>query len=208
MRLYARPSWMLIRQLIADAFVVAWGLFWWWAGRLTDTTIRAIAEPSRHVAGALRQMRDNIGGAAGRVGEIPYVGGDVRVPFDRLTGDVDGMIASADGQVHAIENAATLMGWVTFALPLLLLIIIWLPWRLRFVRRSSATLALVRQTNGSDLLALRALATQPISERRRSDPDPVGAWRVGDSAAITALADLELARAGVRRPRRRRASLR
>ena len=120
MRLYARPSWMLIRQLIADAFVVAWGLFWWWAGRLTDTTIRAIAEPSRHVAGALRQMRDNIGGAAGRVGEIPYVGGDVRVPFDRLTGDVDGMIASADGQVHAIENAATLMGWVTFALPLLL----------------------------------------------------------------------------------------
>ena len=131
---------------IADAFVVAWGLFWWWAGRLTDTTIRAIAEPSRHVAGALRQMRDNIGGAAGRVGEIPYVGGDVRVPFDRLTGDVDGMIASADGQVHAIENAATLMGWVTFALPLLLLIIIWLPWRLRFVRRSSATLALVRQT--------------------------------------------------------------
>ena len=104
MRLYARPSWMLIRQLIADAFVVAWGLFWWWAGRLTDTTIRAIAEPSRHVAGALRQMRDNIGGAAGRVGEIPYVGGDVRVPFDRLTGDVDGMIAAGLGGLMTVER--------------------------------------------------------------------------------------------------------
>ena len=47
---YARPSWRLVRQLIADAFVAAWLIGWWFAGRLADATVRALAGPVRQAA--------------------------------------------------------------------------------------------------------------------------------------------------------------
>lgn len=206
MSLYARPSWMLVRQVVADLFVLAWGLVWWGLGRTVDSTVRAIAQPGRQVAASVRQVKDNVGGAANGVGEIPYLGDDVRRPFEEMVRNLDGVIASADSQVAAIESTAALLGWLTFLVPVVLLLVMWLPWRARFARRSRATRALVAETNGTDLLALRALATQPLPALRRVAPDPVAAWRSGDAAAIDALAELELARAGVRRPRRLRAS--
>ena len=42
MQVYARPSWRLTRQILADLFVVAWGITWWWVGRFTDGVIRAL----------------------------------------------------------------------------------------------------------------------------------------------------------------------
>jgi len=52
---------------------------------------------------------------------------------------------------------------------------------------------------GADLLALRALANQPLRRLAKIDPDPVAAWRRGDATAVDALARLELGRLGLRR---------
>ncbi|WP_052462662.1 hypothetical protein [Nigerium massiliense] len=197
MNLYARRSWMLVRQIASDIFFIVWGVAWWFISRGVDASVRAIAEPSRQVAAAMRQVRDNVGGAAARMGEIPYVGGDVREPFDAAGHNIDSVIASADGQVATIEHAATVLGWVIFLVPVAVLLVMWLPRRIRFARTSAATKALMAQDYGADLLALRALANQPVTELRRVSSDPVAAWRSGDGAAIAALADLELARTGV-----------
>jgi len=51
---------------------------------------------------------------------------------------------------------------------------------------------------GTDLLALRALATQPLTRLVAIDPDIAAAWRRGDADAINRLAKLELAAEGLK----------
>jgi hypothetical protein len=65
------------------------------------------------------------------------------------------------------------------------------------VRRASAGRRLVAADPA--LLALRALANQPLRALTRVSDDPVGAWRDGDPAVLRELADLELRDLGLRR---------
>jgi hypothetical protein len=54
---------------------------------------------------------------------------------------------------------------------------------------------------GVELLALRALANQPLHALTKVSDDPVAAWRDGEPEATYALAQLELASTGVPWPR-------
>jgi hypothetical protein len=51
-----------------------------------------------------------------------------------------------------------------------------------------------------DLFALRAMASQPMHVLAAISPDPVAAWRSGDRAVITRLAEVELHRSGLNLP--------
>jgi hypothetical protein len=53
-------------------------------------------------------------------------------------------------------------------------------------------------TAGRDLLALRALATQPLGRLVALDPHIAAAWRRGDPEAVGKLASLELGSLGLR----------
>ncbi len=72
----------------------------------------------------------------------------------------------------------------------------WLPLRLRWMRRAGAAVKL--RGSSRDLLALRALANQPLRRLAALDPGIAAAWRRGDPAAVEALAALELRRLGLR----------
>jgi hypothetical protein len=50
------------------------------------------------------------------------------------------------------------------------------------------------------LLALRALARQPLHRLARIGEDPAGDWRRGDPGTVRALASLELTEIGLRPP--------
>ncbi len=206
MRFYARPSMKLVRQIVFDAFVLVWTIGWWFAGRVTDGVVRSVAEPARQtvaVGGGVRSQLDEI---ARQADGLPVVGDGLSQPFTGLSGTVAGLMASAQEQVNAIETTATVAGWLTFLVPVVLLMLFWLPRRLAFSRRASEVLGLVETVDGTDLLALRALATLPIAELRTVAADPMAAWRSGNSEVAEQLAELQLVHAGVRRPRRRRRS--
>jgi hypothetical protein len=55
-----------------------------------------------------------------------------------------------------------------------------------------------RYEGGSELLALRALATAPLRRLASLDSDVVSGWRTGDPVTIESLAALELRRLGLR----------
>ena len=203
MQLYARPSWRLTRQLAADAFVLAWAGAWWWAGRAVDGAIRALTGPARETARLTTDLSRQVTDAARQAGGVPVVGDGLRQRFDEMAGSLGQITASAHEQVAALERTALLLGWVTFLTPVALLVAVWLPRRLRFVTRARVTGRVVGRPGGTELLALRALTTQPLSELRAVSPDPVAGWRAGDAEGVARLADLELASAGVRRPRGR-----
>lgn len=200
---YARPSWRLVRQIVADLFVVVWGIGWWLVGRVTDGVIRALAEPARQASHIGADLRRQLTDAAVQANGVPLVGRELRRPFDAMAGSADAIVTTAQQQIAAIEQAATFTGWLTFAIPTAIILVLWLPRRIAFARRSGQIRALLTAGDGEQLLALRALATQPLANLRSVGPDPVAGWRAGDPAVIAALAELELIRAGASRPRRR-----
>lgn len=199
MRFYAAPSWRLVWQILADVFVLAWTVAWWNLGRLVDATIHALAEPSRQVAAASQGLSSQLAEAGRSAAELPLVGDHLREPFDDMAGQVNGISEAAHQQVAGLEQAATLGGLLIFAIPVLLMVALWLPRRIRFAVRARDTLAALNSPNGTDLLALRALSSQPLSDLTSVAADPVRAWRLGDAHALARLADLELISAGVAR---------
>jgi hypothetical protein len=84
------------------------------------------------------------------------------------------------------------------ALALSVVLLWWLPRRLGWIARASAAARIRTGPAGKDLLALRALATQPLTRLAALDPDIAAAWRRGDADAVDRLARLELGAVGLR----------
>lgn len=206
MRLYARPSWQLVRQLVADLFVIVWSLAAWFAGRALDGTIRALAQPARATEDAARSLQGNFDEAARAMDGVPWAGPALRQPFEAAASTLGRLVESASDQAARIEQVATFSGWLVFLIPCVMMLALWLPWRVRFVRNARAVARFLGGQPDLDLLALRALANRPLHQLARISPDPLADWRAGDRGVIDRLAALELRRSGSRaRPRTRKA---
>ena len=102
------------------------------------------------------------------------------------------------GQQQFVELVAVGAGWAVVLFPLLVLALVWVWPRTRFVRRSATMRRLLESGMTGDTLAVRAMARAPLAELARVHPDPGAAWRAQDAEAISALAALELRRSGIR----------
>lgn len=200
MGIYARRPARLAAQLTADLVMVVWVVFWWATGRLVDDTIRAVAGPARQSSAATRELAGQIRETADQAGRLPAVGEDLRRPLDAAVESVSGLTAAADNQVASIERLAGVVGWLVFLVPVVILLAVWLPARLRFYLRARAAQRFIDSSADLDLFALRAMVTQPMHVIARIDEDPVGAWRRGDRRVIDALAARELRQTGLRMP--------
>jgi hypothetical protein len=196
--LYARRSWRLVAQLTSDIFVVVWAIVWGLLGNLVNGAVSAAAGPVRETARAVRRVSADFEDAATKAAAVPGIGDQLRRPFESAVQRLNGIGDSADRQVVLIEHAALALGWMTFLIPVLIVIAAWLPRRIGFARRASAAQRFLDARADLDLFALRAMATQPMHVLARISDDPVAAWRSGDRAVIDALADLELRRSGLR----------
>jgi hypothetical protein len=198
--LYAQRRARMLGQLVFDLLVLVWIVLWWLVGRATERTVDAIATPARRSGDAARQLRDQIQQAAEQSGRVPGLGTDLRKPFDGAAASLQDLIAAADGQVAAVERAGLLLGWLVFLIPVALLLVIWLPARVRFVLRARAAQRFLDAEADLDLFALRAMVAQPMHVIARITDDPVGAWRRGDREVVHALAAVELRRSGLNPP--------
>lgn len=197
----------MLRQLSADLFMVGWVVLWWLAGRATQRTVDAIATPARSARDTAGQLADQMREAAEQTGRIPAVGDEVRRPFDGAAASLQEVIAAADEQITSIERAALLLGWLVFLIPVALLVVIWLPARVRFYLRARAAQQFLDGPADLDLFALRAMVAQPMHVLAKISDDPVSAWRRGDREVIHALATVELRRNGMRPPPRQPGSM-
>lgn len=200
MSLYARPSWKLVRQITGDVLALAWGIAWWFTGRFADSVIRGLAGPARQTAGAAESLRRSFQDASRSIEQLPLAGAALRQPFDSAAQGLGQIIDSAQQQVASLEQVATLTGWLTFLIPTLLVVAFRVPHRVRFALNSAAAKRFIDAQPDLELLALRALATQPFHRLAAIGDDPLGGWRAGDRTVIDALAELELQRNGWTRP--------
>ncbi|MEV0898410.1 hypothetical protein [Actinoplanes sp. NPDC049802] len=202
MKLYADRVPVALRQLITDIVVVLWVYLWIRVALWINDTVEKLAVPGQKLESAGNGIAGNLADAGGKVGRVPIVGDDLTEPFN---GAADAARAIADAgqeQQEIVGRLALILPAVAVAVPLALVLFLWLPSRLRWMRRAGIAAAVRDDAAGRDLLALRALAGRPLGQLAKLGPDIAQSWRSGDAAAVDALADLELRALGLRHRRR------
>jgi hypothetical protein len=196
--MYADRLPTAVRQLLTDVFVVIWVYAWIRAGFWMHDQVLRLGVPGQKLQGAGTGIADNLADAGGKVGRVPIVGDDLTAPFNQAA-DAARSLADAGRETQAVVgNLALGLALLVIAMPLGLVLFGWLPLRVRWMRRAGAASAVRDQPAGRDLLALRALATRPLTQLAKLGPDIAQSWRDGDPAAVQALAALELRDLGLK----------
>ena len=198
MRLYADTPGRLSRQLLSDLFVLAWLAFWISLAVEVYNLVLKLGVPGQKLANAGDGMADGFTDAGTQIRKLPLAGDPLAVPFRKAAGSAKGLADAGREQVAIVHDLAWVLALLLLAIPVALVLFGWLPRRLRWVRHASSAAGLRQAGPGKDLLALRALANQPLHRLSTVDDDPVAAWRRGDPDVVTALANLELRRLGLR----------
>ncbi|MGX7826646.1 hypothetical protein ACTG9Q_16290 [Actinokineospora sp. 24-640] len=194
MRLYAETPVRRLGQFVADLAALAFLLLAVWVAMAVRDGVLLLRAPGEGLTTAGNAIGGAFTSAADTARGVPLVGDDLASALG--TGTAAGT-SLADAGRWQVDAVTTLAFWLTVALiavPALALALVWLPRRVRFARDATAAARLRAQgPAGLDLLAMRALHTQPLSRLARlRTPD----WRDPDTAAV--LAGWELRRLGLR----------
>lgn len=200
MPFYARTPGRRARQIAADLFIVLWIAGWWIVGQTLAGLIRGIATAADATSSASGEATARLTEISSAATRVPLVGSQLAGPFDDLADLTSALATSSGDYVGTLSLVSSVTAWVTFGVPVALVVLIWLPQRIAFVRNARAILSIADRPGSQDLLALRALATLTPVELARIDGDPASAWRSQDPTAMGQLARLALVSAGVAKP--------
>lgn len=196
---YATTPARLTAQLVSDVLVVTWITLWVMVGMAVHHAIATFARVGTQVQDSANGISDNLNSAGDNADRIPLVGDAVAKPL-RAASEAALELAGAGQSLNSTATwLAVLLAVAVAGPPILALGMPWLFLRIRFFRRKWTVIALAQTPAGEQLLALRALANRPLRRLTEVTPDPVGAWRHQDPAAVRGLAALELRSAGVAR---------
>ena len=200
MRLYAETAGLRARQLLGDLAVLAWTAAWVWAGLALYRLVEKLAVPGARVEQAGNSFAGNVADIQETIGRVPVVGDQLQGPFGRLAGTGQTLAEAGAAQQEVVRQLALWLGLVVAAVPIVALLLAWLPGRVAWAREAGAAGRLRLAGADLELFAIRAVANRPLRQLHRVTPDPAGDLRAGD---YEALADLELRALGLRaRPRR------
>ncbi|ADU08988.1 hypothetical protein ML5_3474 [Micromonospora sp. L5] len=197
-KIYADRFPTAVRQFLTDLLVVVWVYAAIRFALWLHDVVEKLAVPGQKLEGAGGGLADNLADAGGKVGRVPIVGDELTAPFTRAADAARSVAEAGRDQQELVGQLALGLTVAVLVFPLGLVLFGWLPLRLRWMRRAGAAKALAGVPAGRDLLALRALAGQPLSKLTRIAPDVAEAWRRGDDATVDALAALELRELGLR----------
>lgn len=197
MQFYAERPIRRTAQLVSDLLAALLVVFAVWLATSVYDEVMKLRAPGDGLVDAGTGLRGTFDNAANSADGIPLVG-DALAKALHGGSDVGTRLADAGRwQIEAVENLAWWMAAIIIALPVLTLVATWLPLRWHFTRRATAAARLrALGDEGLDLLALRALATQPL-RRLASVGEVATGWRQRDRDIIEKLAGHELARHGL-----------
>lgn len=205
MKLYADSAGRATNQVLGDALVLGWLLLWIWAGKQLHDVIMRLAVPGEKAESAARSLQNSLTDAGANIADVPLAGDDLRKPFDKAAASGREFAQAAQAYQDTVGDVALLAGVLVALGPIVIVLALWWPRRLRWISAASAATRLLGSDPGArDLLALRALAGRPLHELAASAPDTADlmqAWRSKDAQVVDQLARLELQELGLS-PRR------
>jgi hypothetical protein len=200
MRLYAQRPDLRLRQLAADAGMLAWAVAWILVARAVHRAVLTLAEPGEALEDLGRSVASNMSSAADSADRVPVAGDALAKPFEALGAAGRSVGSAGQSAQDAVGTLATLLALALVVLAVGWLLLRWLPWRWRYAREAGAATKVLRGTPDLELLAVRALATAPLPRLAALPAGTGAAWHAGDPAAVRALAAVELGRLGLRLP--------
>lgn len=178
--------------MLADVLVLLWVLLACWLGVRVHDGFGAVADQVEKVQSAGTGLSGGLNDAGETLAQTPLVGDEIASPFQSAAGSSDDIAQAGGRTADSLRALGTGLG-VLLALVLLAVVLPWwLPGRIRFVVTATIVRRWQRQGGDLDLLALRALAHQPLARLVRGHGDAVRRWREADTETIHALAALEL----------------
>ena len=186
------------RQILGDAWLILWSALWIWAALRLYDLIMNLAAPGLAIAEGATDLAGSIENAGTSISSVPLIGSTLSAPFANMS---DAALSIADAGQATADAVGVLARFLAIALAILAIAswaVVWVPFRIAFIRRATAARTLVNSADDLDLFALRALSRQPLHVLARISDDPAAAWRRGDIDVINALASLELHSEGIR----------
>lgn len=196
MRLYAERPGRLARQAIGDLLAIAWVIVWILVGRFAYNLVMELRGPADAISRAGTFIGDTFGRAADSTDGLPLIGDRLAEALGNGTSAGTALTEAGQAQASTVSTIALGLAVIVAVVGIVPMLTVWLPLRLRYARAAGS--AAQARAIDADLLALRALATQPVHKLVAITPDPATAWRNGDADAIARFAELELADLGLR----------
>jgi hypothetical protein len=182
MRLYPDTADDRGRAVAKDALVILTLILLAWLGFKVHGAVDKLAVLGSGVHDSGRVVQDGFDRAADAVDGVPVVGGELG---DALHGAGEGTggnvaQAGADGE-DRVHELANLLGFLMFAVPASILLVLTVPGRIRQVRELNATDRLldVSTEDRRRLVAMRAAFSLPATELARHTRDPIGDLAAG-----------------------------
>ena len=136
MQLYSDYPGRRTRQIVGDLLAIAAIALWVWLGVFLFQLIEQLAGFGRQMeeAGAgFRQTMEELGET---LGGVPLIGGGIRVPFDGASAAGEALETAGQDQQDAVLQLAIGLGVALPALPILMILVLWLVPRIRFIREA------------------------------------------------------------------------
>ena len=187
MTLYPELPGARFRTVVADAAVAAWIALWVWVGLWVADVVSRLAGVGRTLERAGDGFARPLSDAGRRVAGVPVVGDALQTPLEAAAGAGRALADAGSGQQDVVATLATTLGALFAVLPVAVMLLVYVPGRVRWIREATAATGLRLDAVDLELFALRALATRPLRELRGAAPDPAGAFRSGDHEQLAAL---------------------
>lgn len=184
MRLYPQLPLTRTRTIAGDVVVVLLVVLFAWSGLKVHDTVTDLTSITGGVRDAGTSVQDGFARAAGAVAAIPIVGGVLSDSLEETGGATGGsVVQAADEGEEAVDDTATVLGWVTFALPTLVLLAFFVPLRgrqiIRLTRAHQMLASSPPDRERRRLLAMRAAFGMPWEDLRPYTRDPIGDLEAG-----------------------------
>jgi hypothetical protein len=206
MHLYPELRGPRARALVGDFLAIALLVLFAWAGLKVHDAVDRLAVLGEGVQASGGAIEKGFDSAADAVDGTPIVGDEIgdglRSAGEGSGGEVVDLGEEGEEGAHDLANV---LGFVTFALPALLVIVVWLPGRVGQIRRLRAASQVVGDRATPErrrLLAMRAAFSLPYGQLLAYTRDPLGDLEDGryDALVAAALEDAGLRAEPVRPP--------
>src|SRR2546429_3110075 len=137
MKLYADTPTRREWQLATDLLVVAWLAFWiWLATKLFDLVLK-LGVPGQKLSSAGTGMADGLSDAGSKVHRVPVAGDSLAGPFTKAATAARSLAEAGRDEQHVARQLAWVLALLLLAFPVALILLGWLPRRVRWIRRAS-----------------------------------------------------------------------
>ena len=199
MRLYPDTADDRGRAVAKDALVILTLLVLAWLGFKVHGAVDKLAVLGTGVHDSGQVVQDGFDRAADAIDGVPVVGGQLGDAMRSAGEGTGGNVAQAgsDGE-QRVHDLANLLGFLMFAIPASILLVLTVPGRIRQVRELNATDRLldISTEDRRRLVAMRAAFSLPATDLARHTRDPIGDLAAGH---YEPLIDAAYDEAGLRR---------